>query len=99
MRVAIGILVLIFLLSGAVFAQHFEPVDPTGLPYSCLIVRATINGEDLEVDDEIGVFDADLCVGSGTILEETVIDSLHPFSILAWQGMRRMDFPALRPAM
>lgn len=97
MRVAIGILVLIFLLSGAVFAQHFEPVDPTGLPYSCLIVRATINGEDLEVDDEIGVFDADLCVGSGTILEETVIDSLHPFSILAWQGDEANGLPGFTP--
>lgn len=44
---------------------HFVPVAETGIPYTIYITDATIDGVTIDVGDEIGVFDGDLCVGAG----------------------------------
>ncbi|MFZ5519037.1 MAG: FlgD immunoglobulin-like domain containing protein [Candidatus Zhuqueibacterota bacterium] len=44
--------------------QHFYPVENTGLNAPVVIQLALINGDTIEVGDEIGLFDGDLCVGA-----------------------------------
>ena len=44
---------------------HFIPVEETGIPYTIYITDATIDGTTIDVGDEIGVFDGDVCVGAG----------------------------------
>ena len=44
--------------------EAFEPVPPTGLPYNIVLSNLTINGSELPVGAQIGVFDGELCVGS-----------------------------------
>ncbi len=47
--------------------QHFNPVQPTGRPYPVVVQGAYVNDNLLEVQDEIGVFDGDLCVGASQV--------------------------------
>jgi len=44
--------------------KHFSPVDNTGLNAPVVIQLAEINGDTIEVGDEIGLFDGELCVGA-----------------------------------
>ena len=46
---------------------HFQSVEPTGLPYNILIDNVDIQGFDLEVDDEVAIFDDELCVGVANV--------------------------------
>jgi len=43
--------------------EPFEPVPPTGLPYNIVLSGLDINGQNLPIGTQIGVFDGDLCVG------------------------------------
>jgi len=43
--------------------KQFEPVDPTGNSQLVEIYNVTINDDPIEIGDEIGVFDDNLCVG------------------------------------
>jgi len=45
-------------------AEAFEPVPPTGLPYNIVLADLTINGSEIPVGTQIGVFDGELCVGT-----------------------------------
>ena len=50
--------------------QHFHPSWEGQQPFSPMniyIIGAKLNGQDLSIDDEIGVFDGTLCVGAGVI--------------------------------
>ncbi|MBZ0264848.1 T9SS type A sorting domain-containing protein [bacterium] len=58
--------------------EHFEPVEPTNRPFAVLVHLAMNNEEALEVSDEIGLFDHDLCVGA------LVYDGVWPMIITAW---------------
>lgn len=54
--------------SGVGYEGYFQPVEPTGMPY--MVVVSAIASEPLisvQGGDEIGVFDGQLCVGSGVI--------------------------------
>lgn len=44
---------------------HFIPVEETGNPYTIYITDATIDRNTIEIGDEIGIFDGDVCVGAG----------------------------------
>ncbi|MBI9033524.1 MAG: T9SS type A sorting domain-containing protein [Bacteroidales bacterium] len=46
------------------FGQHFTPPSLVYQPMNIIITATTIDGNELEAGDEIGVFDGDLCVGS-----------------------------------
>lgn len=59
---------------------HFTPVASTGLPYTIVIENAEIDGAQIQVGDEIGVFDGDVCVGAG------LFDGSFNFVITAWQA-------------
>lgn len=59
---------------------HFIPVAETGLPYTIYITDATIDGQTINVGDEIGVFDGNLCVGAG------IFDGTFNFIITAWEN-------------
>ncbi|MFQ6606824.1 MAG: choice-of-anchor D domain-containing protein, partial [Fidelibacterota bacterium] len=56
--------------SGVGYEGFFQPVQPTGLPYT-VVVDSIITGSDssLKVGDEIGVYDDLLCVGAGVVEE------------------------------
>lgn len=43
--------------------DNFSPVDPTGNSQMVKIYNVTINDDPIEIGDEIGIFDDDLCVG------------------------------------
>jgi len=59
---------------------HFRFKDNTGESYSIVIDEATINGQIIEIDDEIGVFTSDsLCVGA------SVFTGSFPIGLIAWK--------------
>ena len=56
----------------------FEQVDPTGLPYQIILSDLQVNGISIINQAEIGIFEGELCVGSG------IYDQGN--SIVAWEG-------------
>jgi hypothetical protein len=75
------LLMIFFILCGYSFSQpHFQPVAPTGLPYIVVVDGATINGLEIAGGSEIGIFDGDLCVGSGIYNDSASIP------ITTWKG-------------
>ncbi|WP_346857497.1 leucine-rich repeat protein [uncultured Draconibacterium sp.] len=61
----------LFIEPDYVCPQHFHPVWEGGNPNDAMnifIIEAKVDGIDLEEGDELGVFDGDLCVGYGKIL-------------------------------
>jgi hypothetical protein len=67
--------------------HHFISVPPTGLPYAVIVDSARADEEMLHPGDEIGIFDGDLCVGSGTLGEG------WPLAITTWQGDPEQELP------
>ena len=61
----------------------FEQVDPTGLPYQIILSDLQVNGIPITNQAEIGIFDGELCVGSGTYDQGN--------SIVAWEGDPSQD--------
>jgi hypothetical protein len=59
---------------------HFKPVTPTGLPYTLVITEAKVDNAAIQIGDEIGVFDNNICVGSG------LFDGTYNFSMTAWKA-------------
>ena len=66
-----GIAILNLLITGISFTQpqHFKPVWQGGAfnPMQIYIVEAKYNLLDLELGDEIGIFDGSKCVGVGIV--------------------------------
>jgi len=58
---------------------HFISVAETGLPYTIIVSDAKIDGQTIDVGDEIGVFDGELCVGAG------IFDGTFNFIITVWK--------------
>jgi parallel beta-helix repeat protein len=58
---------------------HFISVPVTNRPYTIIITDAIIDGVKIAPGDEIGVFDGDLCVGSG------IFDGSFNFRITVWE--------------
>jgi hypothetical protein len=65
---------------------------PTGLPYTIILQDIDLDGRNLEVDDEIGVFDGDLCVGA------TVFTGQFPIVVTAWAGNEEMEISGFKTA-
>ncbi|MBZ0265445.1 choice-of-anchor D domain-containing protein [bacterium] len=68
---------------------RFEPVEPTGLPYTVVIQSAILDEEPLRNGAQIGIFDGDLCVGVGEIEPEME----YPFPIIVWEGDPDQEVP------
>ncbi|MBT3376878.1 MAG: hypothetical protein HN742_08450 [Lentisphaerae bacterium] len=60
---------------------HFSPVADTGVTYDIVVNSALLDGAGLDVGDEIGVFDGDLCVGAA------IYDASENVSITTYQGV------------
>ena len=65
---------------------HFIPVEPTGIPYAIIVNDATLDDETLVINDEIGIFDGDLCVGA------SIVDD-WPLAMTAWGGDPQNQLP------
>jgi len=76
------ILIFLYLLFHAIViaqTQHFSFTNNTGETYSIVVNNATLDGNVLQVGDEIGVFTpASLCVGA------SVWDGNTPLALTAW---------------
>ncbi len=74
-------------LVGQVIAawDHFDPVEPTEVPYAIVVNEATIDGDLMIPGDEIGIFDGDLCVGAMMV---GLMD--WPLLIYTWQAEMEM---------
>jgi len=67
------VFILPFLLfSSGAYAQCFIPswTEPSHEPMFIYVSMATLNGTNLQIGDEIGVFDGKECVGAGVLTEE-----------------------------
>ena len=69
--------------------SHFSPVEPTGLPYHVIINSNNISGVYNASQVEIGLFDGELCVGSGNVS----INSNQTLDIVAWEGDPSYSLP------
>jgi len=58
--------------------EHFEYTDETGGTYSIVVEGADLWFQGLEIGDEIGIFDGDLCVGAACWQDP-------PVGITVWQ--------------
>ncbi len=61
-------------------STYFDPVYPTAGGYTIVITEATLNDHPLDVGDEIGVFDGDLCVGGA------IFDGRFNMVIPVWEA-------------
>lgn len=60
--------------------EPFEPVPPTGLPYNIVLTDLDINGQQLPIGAQIGVFDGELCVG------DVLYDGSDEMNLVAWEA-------------
>jgi hypothetical protein len=78
-RIASLVVLTCMLMVAGAFAQHFNPVPSTGIPYTIVVEDATWDyGPSLQAGDEIAAYDGALCVGS------VVIDAF-PVILTAWE--------------
>lgn len=70
---------------------YFTPVAATGKPYTIVIKDAKIDGVTIQVGDEIGVFDGDLCVGAG------IFNGTFNFAFTAWERDLGQSLPGFTP--
>lgn len=70
---------------------YFTPVASTGKPYTLAITNAKIDGTNIAVGDEIGVFDGELCVGAG------IFNGTYNFVITAWEADPDQSLPGFTP--
>jgi len=79
----LGWLFLLIVICGSTFLRaqsHFQPVAPTGKPYTIVITGASLNTQPVLNGTEFGVFDDALCVGAA-VLQDT-----FPVIVTAWEG-------------
>jgi hypothetical protein len=80
------------LLSGWALAQvHFEPVPPTGKPYTLAIPEIIGLEWLIPGESEVAAFDDSLCVGAARF------DSLEGFHIIAWEADAAHSLPGFNP--
>ncbi len=70
---------------------YFTPVSSTGKPYTIVITDAKIDGQTIQVGDEIGVFDGELCVGAG------IFNGTFNFILNAWESDNDLSLPGYTP--
>jgi len=80
-------------LSGTGYEGYFQPVEPTGIPYTIIIDSLILTAPfDSQIGDEIGIFDGDLCVGN-IIIGSTLNDNFGT----AWQANTSANLPGFNP--
>ncbi|MBZ0265902.1 choice-of-anchor D domain-containing protein [bacterium] len=65
--------------------EFFSPVTATGNGYDIMVEEAMVDEMSMELGDEIGVFDGNLCVGAG------LVTGMWPLTITAWEAVDEMD--------
>ncbi len=93
------IAVCMLLISGAGFAQmqHFNPVDPTGQVYNVSARGIYIEGLALQLGDEVGIFDGDLCVGAKVVEKPVNVSAGQFLTIPAQEGDENLQLPGFTP--
>lgn len=86
----------ILLFSIAAYAQCFTPVwsEPSHDPMFIYVSMASLYGTNLQVGDEIGVFEREECVGVGVLTEELTGE---PVYLVIETSRERRDNPGFRP--
>ncbi|MCB2201029.1 T9SS type A sorting domain-containing protein [bacterium] len=79
-RMPLLLLAVLLGWTSATRAQHFDPVDPTGLPWAIVVMSAEIGEDSLAIGDEVAAYDGDLCVGAATV------DGEWPLALTCWEG-------------
>jgi len=70
---------------------YFTPVPSTNKPYTIAVTNAKIDGQNIAVGDEIGVFDGSLCVGAG------IFNGTYNFVITAWEANPALSLAGFTP--
>ncbi|MCB2212336.1 T9SS type A sorting domain-containing protein [bacterium] len=93
------IVLCLLMLAGAGFAQtqHFEPVDPTGQVYNVSARGIYIEGLALQLGDEVGIFDGDLCVGAKIVTQPVNVSAGQFLTIPAQEGDDNLQLPGFTP--
>jgi len=74
--------------NGIGYEGYFDPVNPTGLPYHIVIDSISTNNDSiLNVGDEIGIFDNELCVGVGIVRDSSSL------SCIVWENDESYGLP------
>ncbi len=58
--------------------QHFEPVSSTYSPMAIIVTSFLWDNNDLNPDDEIGIFDGNLCVGARILNAQDIVEINDP---------------------
>jgi hypothetical protein len=74
-------------LQGRGFTGYFNPVIPTGLPYTIILNNVAIDNFSLSTGDEVAVFDGELCVGVG------IFTGSFPLQLTAWKKNSDPEMP------
>lgn len=83
----IGIIVLTSGVARTQGTNTFNPVNPTGIPYTIIISGASLNGGALFDSTEIAVFDDTLCVGTVFFVDSGNLQ------LVAWEGDAFQNLP------
>jgi len=75
-------------LEGYSFSSAFNPVNPTGYPYHIVVSELSVDGNSFQIDDEIAVFQEDLCVGSFFVNNQ-----IEQASIVVWKENTNSGLP------
>jgi hypothetical protein len=92
----VGKALIVGMIGGGVWVypqSHFDPVDNTGLISPVVIQNATIDGTPLQNEDEVAVFDNDLCVGAA-VFQDSLPLSFSAFLELNILGIKK---PGAKP--
>ncbi len=85
------ILILLMLTTFMVWGQtHFQPVQPTGLPYIVIISSIDLAGSGVDTTAEIGVFDGAVCVGAARV------SALGNSQVTTWQAVSSQQLPGFQ---
>lgn len=84
------LILILVIVQGAAMAQGqntFNPVAPTGIPYSIIITGVSLNGSALSDTADLAVFDDTLCVGTIQYADNGNLQ------LVAWQGDPSQSLP------
>ncbi|MDP6417189.1 MAG: choice-of-anchor D domain-containing protein, partial [Gammaproteobacteria bacterium] len=76
-------------MSGSGYDGHYNPVEPTGVPYTIIVSEIDVDGHDLSAGDEIGIFEQNqttldyLCVGSYYYQG----NETFPLQVVVWESV------------
>ncbi|MBC8436093.1 MAG: choice-of-anchor D domain-containing protein, partial [Bacteroidetes bacterium] len=74
-------------VNGYGYNNYFDPVAPTGLPYTIVVNEVTVDNHPLTLGDEVAAFDGVVCVGAA------VFTGNYPFQLVTWEAVPSQSLP------